>query len=140
MTRSPTWVIDTNVIVSGLLSASGPPGRLIDMLLDRRLTLTFDDRIEEEYRDVLARPRFNIPPERSDAFLAILSFQNRILAGPWPHAPSPDPDDQPFLEAALQATDCVLVTGNVRHFPKRCRGPILLLTPRAAWDRLTSGR
>ncbi len=137
MTRPPSWAIDTNVIVSGLLSPSGCPGRLIDMLLDRRLYLTFDDRIEEEYRDVLARPRLNIPPERREAFLAILTFQDRIITGPWAHAPSPDPDDQPFLETALQATDRVLVTGNARHFPKRCRGPIFLLTPRTAWDRLT---
>jgi hypothetical protein len=39
------WVLDTNVLVSGLLSANGPPGRLLDAVLSRRLTMAFDDRI-----------------------------------------------------------------------------------------------
>lgn len=138
MRHAPGWVIYTNVIVSGLLSASGYPGRLLDMLLDRRLYLTFDDRIEEEYREVLTRPKLGITPDRREAFLAILSFQHRILAGAWMYPPPPDLDDQPFLEAAMHSLDHVLVTGNIRHFPKRCRGPVLRLTPREAWERLTT--
>jgi hypothetical protein len=67
---APVWIVDTNVLVSGLLSPSGPPGRLVDVLLGRRLRLALDDRIEAEYREVLARPKLGIEPIRHDAFLA----------------------------------------------------------------------
>ena len=44
-------------------------------------------------------------------------------------APLPDPDDQPFLEAALAGQAACLVTGNRAHFPpKPCR-PIRILSP-----------
>ena len=57
---APVWVFDTNVLVSGLLSPAAPPGRLLDVLLARRLRLAVDDRVELEYREVLARPRLGI--------------------------------------------------------------------------------
>ncbi len=42
----------TNLLVSGLLSPFGPPGRLVDALQAGGLKLATDDRIEAEYRDV----------------------------------------------------------------------------------------
>jgi hypothetical protein len=32
----------------------------------------------------------------------------------------PDPDDQPFLEAAIVGLADVIITGNLRHFPDDC--------------------
>lgn len=107
------------------------------MVLLRRLQLTIDDRIAAEYREVLSRPKFALEPSRLDAFLAILTFQHRITAAKWPHKAPPDPDDIIFLEAALQASDRVLVTGNLRHYPAGCRGPVTVVDPREAWQRLT---
>ncbi|MFZ4387243.1 MAG: PIN domain-containing protein, partial [Chthoniobacterales bacterium] len=80
MSLYPEWVLDTNVIVSGLLSAEAPPGRILDALLDRRLKLAYDDRIEAEYRDVLARPKFRIDRIRLGAFLAVLEYQMHVHA------------------------------------------------------------
>jgi hypothetical protein len=96
----PVWVLDTNVLVSGLLSPFAPPGRLVDVLLGRRLRLALDDRIEIEYREVMARPRLGIEPVRREAFLAILQFQEHLTAMPWPHRGPPDKDDIIFLEVA----------------------------------------
>ena len=108
--NAPSWVLDTNIIVSGLLVAVGFSGRLIDAVLTGRLRLCYDDRIEAEYREVLARPRFVISPERREAFLAELKNQDARLATPWPHSLPPDLDDVAFLEVALQASDMLLVT------------------------------
>lgn len=132
----PVFVLDTNVLVSGLLSPSEPPGRLLDALLGRRLRLALDDRIEIEYREVLARPRLGIEVVRREAFLAVLQFQAYRVAGPWPYRMPPDEDDVAFLEVALQTSERTVVTGNVRHFPPGCRGPVVVLTPRAAWEGL----
>jgi predicted nucleic acid-binding protein len=79
---------------------SGPPGRLVDVLLGRRLRLALDDRIEAEYREVLACPKLGIEPIRRDAFLAIRQFQEHVIALPWPHQVPPDEDDVVFLEVA----------------------------------------
>ena len=135
MGETPVWVLDTNVLVSGLLSPSGPPGRLVDVLLARRLRLALDDRVELEYREVLARPKLAVEPVRREAFLAILQFQEHLTAMPWPHRVPPDEDDVIFLEVALQTSAGVVVTGNLKHFPRSCRGPLTVLSPRAAWER-----
>ncbi len=135
MAEPPVWVLDTNVVVSGLLSPSGPPGRLVDVLLGRRLRLALDDRIEIEYREVLARPRLGIEPVRREAFLAILQFQSHVTGMPWPHRHPPDEDDVAFLEVALQTAARTIVTGNLRHFPAGCRGPVIVMSPRAGWER-----
>ena len=133
--EAPIWVLDTNVLVSGLLSPSGPPGRLVDGLLARRLRIALDDRLEIEYRDVLARPKLRIESVRRGAFLAILQFQDHLTALPWPHRMPPDEDDVVFLEVALQTSARVVVTGNLKHFPAGCRGPVTVLSPRSAWER-----
>jgi len=106
------------------------------MLLARKLMLAFDDRIEYEYREIVARPKLAITKERQEAFLAILQFQWHLIAKVWGHPRPPDRDDLPFLEVAGETQDKILVTGNLRHFPKRCRGSVRVLTPRDAWDHL----
>lgn len=133
----PTWVLDTNVVVSGLLSSGGPPARLIDAVLSGRLRIAFDDRIEAEYRDVLSRPKFAIPAARREAFLDFL-LRNHTAPAAVPRTcqQPPDPDDIPFLEVAAQTADKTLVTGNMKHYPSGCRGLVRVLTPREAWEIL----
>jgi hypothetical protein len=100
--------------------------------------LAFDDRIELEYREVLARPRLGVDRARRNAFLAILQFQEHLTAAPWPYPLPPDTDDTVFLEVALATGAGVVVTGNLKHFPPVCRGPISVLSPRAAWERFAA--
>ena len=134
MDDTPVWVVDTNVLVSGLLSPFGPPGRTVDALQARRLRLALDDRIEAEYRDVVARPRLGVARFRQEAFLATLQFQQHVTATPWTYRWPPDEDDTMFLEVALQTSALAVVTGNLRHFPPACRGPVTVRSPRDAWD------
>ncbi len=138
MADVPVWVLDTNVLVSGLLSPFGPPGRLVDVLLARSLRIAIDDRVEWEYRAVLARPRLGLDTVRREAVLAILQFQEHVTALPWPHRPPPDTDDVIFLEVALRTTGCTVVTGNLKHFPTGCRGPVTVRSPRSAWEHFLS--
>jgi len=104
------------------------------MLLARHLRIALDDRIEDEYRDVLARPRLSIESARRESFLAVLSFQDRVTCLPWSGQFPPDIDNSMFLEAALASAEGILVTGNLRHFPPACRGPVHVLSPREAWE------
>lgn len=128
------WVLDTNVLVLGLLSAQGPPGRLLDMVLLRRLKLAIDDRILAEYRAVLSRPKFSFSPERLRAIFNLMRYQNFVSAPPVPGVEASEPADSVFLEVAC-ASGNILVTGNLRHFPAETRGGVEVLMPAEAWER-----
>lgn len=131
-------MLDTNVPISGLLNAHRAPGRLVDAVLSGNLRLTYDDRIESEYREVLARPKFGFPAELRQAFLLELKSQDAVSAAIWTGTKVlPDPSDLPFLEVAMYATDRILVTGNARHYPKAARGDVIVISPAEAWTRLT---
>ncbi len=123
-------VLDTNVLVSGLLSGGGPPGWILEAVLAGRLDIAFDARIRAEYDDVLSRREFRFSPERIAAVLAVIdAFGLRASAvQPWPSR-LPDPADDPFL-AVAGATGSVLVTGHTRHFPVAARGGVIVRTPR----------
>lgn len=120
--------LDTNVLVSGLLNPFGPPGRITDLFLSRQIRLAYDDRVLIEYQDVLSRPRFDFPTTRIERVMALFAFQERVSTIPWSHHPLPDQDDAIFLEVA-SASSKILITGNLRHFPKNLRGDVRVLSP-----------
>jgi uncharacterized protein len=128
------WVLDTNVLVSGLLSAKGPPGRLIDAILARKLAIAFDDRILCEYREVLTRPRFSFKASDVAAFWEILPFQRHLVAMPIEGLKASDDSDTKFLEVAAATESKILVTGNEKHYPEKTRGEVRILSPREAFE------
>ena len=50
-------VVDTNVLVSGLINPDGNPARILNMILNSNLTVLFDERILSEYRNVLKKEK-----------------------------------------------------------------------------------
>jgi uncharacterized protein len=122
-------VLDTNVLVAGLLNPYGAPGRIVNMVAAGELSLYFDSRILGEYRDVLQRPVFSFPLEYVDALLEQIRCDGvSVAAGPLLHR-LPDRDDEAFLEVAMAAAADYLVTGNLRHYPAQCCGPIRVVSP-----------
>ena len=130
-------VLDTNVLVSGFLSAHGPPGRIVDWLRTGHIQLGLDDRIAAEYDEVLRRPELHLPKAEVNIVLhTIAEHAHNIVIEPGLAIQGlPDPDDAPFAECA-QALKCPLVTGNLRHFPEEHLSPMLILSPRQYIDRL----
>jgi len=126
-------VVDTNVLVAGILSASGPPGWIVEALLSGEIEPVLDVGIRAEYEDVLRRPELSLGPERVAAVLDVIDvFGLEAVVPPWPE-PLPDPDDAPFLAIAAWV-GCPLVTDNMRHFPAKARGDVVVLTPRQLVD------
>jgi putative PIN family toxin of toxin-antitoxin system len=122
-------VLDTNVLVSGLLNPHGPPGRIVDLFLEGTLTLLVDDRIADEYREVLRRPRFELEVTEVAAVLALIDMAGeRVAAAPTSIA-LPDPDDRPFLEVARAGRADALVTGNPRHFAGAAELGVRVVSP-----------
>ncbi|MGD0281874.1 MAG: putative toxin-antitoxin system toxin component, PIN family [Dissulfurispiraceae bacterium] len=116
-------VIDTNVIVAGLLSPFGTCGEIVRMISSGELMLCFDARILSEYNEVLLRPKFKFEEANVAALLDYITHSGRTAA-PSPLANSlPDADDELFLEIAIAGQAVCLVTGNQNHFPpKLCQG------------------
>ena len=136
MTKAPAWTLDTNVLVSGLLSPEGPPGRLVDAVLARQLMLVLDDRIEQEYRSVLARPKFRIAPSDLARVFGIFPYQQHVTVTPSAGLAASELADTKFLEAAAATTAKILVTGNLRHYPRAGRGDVRVLSPAEAIQEL----
>ena len=110
-------VLDTNVLVSGLLSPFGPCGEIVRMLSSSELTLAFDARIITEYREVLLRPKFKFDKDKVETLIDYIEHCGLTVApSPLPQ-PLPDIDDEPFLEVAIAAKAICIVTGNHAHFP-----------------------
>ncbi len=127
-------VLDTNVVVSGLLSEIGPPGQIVDLVLAGVLIVVFDARIVGEYREVLVRPRLALPAAAVETWIGYLErWGIEITAAPWPHRLA-DRTDEIFLAVAAEAS-ATLVTGNLRHFPAGARGAVEVVTPRVLIDR-----
>lgn len=133
-----TAVFDTNVIVSGMLSPHGPPGIIVDRLRSGALRAVLDDRIFDEYREVLLRPRLRLPKGEVRIVLnAIRTHAHDVdIPADLDTTGYPDPDDALFL-ACARAVGVCLVTGNLRHYPKRVAGNVQVLTPA---DYLTQTR
>jgi putative PIN family toxin of toxin-antitoxin system len=121
-------VLDTNVLVSALLSPFGPPARVPDLALGGEIRLAYDDRVMAEYREVLARPKFGFSPEDVADVLAFLEGDGEPVTALPLSCELPDADDLPFLEVAAHA-EATLVTGNTAHYPASFRGAVVVLTP-----------
>ncbi len=125
------WVIDTNVVVSGLLVPHGPSARVLDTVTDGRIKFVYDARILAEYRDVLHRPRLNLAPAKIAAFLQALDGQ-MLVTPQILNVTGPDADDVVFIEAALATPDRTIVTGNLAHYPTEILNGVRVITPAQA--------
>jgi len=123
-------VFDTNVVVSGFLSPTGPPGRIVEWLRNGEVQAVVDDRIMAEYAEVLAQPVLRLPVAEVELVLASIRTRAFAVEAAAIHLTRelPDPDDAPFLECA-QTAGVPLVTGNIRHFPKPATKGVTVVTP-----------
>ena len=116
-------VLDTNVLVAGLLKPFGPSAAVLRLVLTGMAQAAHDYRILTEYWEVLSRPVFGFAPAVVEAFLRQIE-EDGLPVTPAPVSyPWPDPADAPFWETALAAGANFLITGNKRHFPKKKEGP-----------------
>lgn len=113
-------VFDTNVLVSALMSArqDSPTVRLLDYVIDERIVLLYNGDILGEYDEVLHRDKFHFSEERIQAVLDLVKT-GLCLDPTQSDEAFPDPDDRVFYEVALSKDGSYVVTGNLRHFPRK---------------------
>jgi len=107
-------ILDTNVLLSGLLTSGGPSERLLDAWEKRQFTLVGCDALVEEVRDVAGRAFFKERLRSSAAELLIAAisdaslFCRELQMGPI----APDPKDSFLLALAEWSEAEFLVTGD----------------------------
>ena len=123
-------VLDTNVLVSGLLNPNGAPGRIVDLIIAGQVQVLYDDRILGEYREVLSRPQLAIDPSSAQALIDYLRLSGEyVLALPLPETTLPDPNDVMFAEVAVSGKADAVVTSNSRHFSGMKTGDVKICSP-----------
>jgi uncharacterized protein len=112
----PRLVIDTNVFVSGLISAAGSPAQILKAIQRRKVIHLVSDPIVEEYLRLLDYPQIRRYRKITDEFVAdiaaYLIYQTERVELASRIRLSPDPDDDVFLETAVDGGANWLVTND----------------------------
>lgn len=113
-------VIDTNVLVSALLSRHSDSStvQVIRAVFESHICPLYNEEIIAEYEDVLSRDKFHFPAKTREAIVSAVKElgidSSRIHSTEF----FSDSKDVVFYEVALSKDDAYLVTGNTKHFPK----------------------
>lgn len=109
-------VVDTNIIVSALLSSESKAFQLLSDVLDGKYIVLISEEIFKEYEDVLSRDKFGFD---SDIINFLLSWfrENAVWVEVLESdAPMKDEKDRVFYDLA-KSCKARLVTGNIKHYP-----------------------
>ena len=109
-------VLDTNVLVSSLLT-SGPPAAIVDLIADGKICLIYNDLVLQEYWDVLSRKKFGFKYLQITRLIGDITRTGiAVDRGKPSKIAMTDEDDRIFYDLAVTSTAC-LITGNAKHFP-----------------------
>jgi predicted nucleic acid-binding protein len=115
----PPVVVDTNVVVAGLLTAhaESPVARMLDGMLVAAFPFALSEALLAEYQTVLRRPSLckahGLTPDELDVILVELA-QHGIVLPPVPAPPAPDRGDQHLWDLLAAREDHLLITGDKR--------------------------
>ena len=110
-------VIDTNVIVSGVITtvASSPTARILDGMLKAEIVYLLSEELLCEYGDALCRPaivkRHLLTDAEIDTLLATF-VMNAVWREPPPAADAPDSGDNHLWRLLASEYGSILVTGD----------------------------
>lgn len=114
-----TFIVDTNVLVAGLLSvqSESPTVKIVDAMLEGRLIFVLSLDLLREYRSVLLRPKLSqlhgLQEQEVDQLLAELTgnavFHETIAESV---VSAPDSGDDHLWNLLATAPEAILVTGD----------------------------
>lgn len=122
-------VLDTNVLVSAFLNPHSKPAKILRLIIQGEIQIIINEAILAEYREVLARPLFKLDDKNVQTILKLIRTKGIKAPALAKSFQLLDEGDEPFLEAAIACGADVLVTGNMKHFPKEQRYGQKILLP-----------
>ena len=116
-------VVDTNVLVSALLTANPESATTVILrkIIIGEIILVYSQKIIDEYRNVLYRDKFKLNAKTIETVLEAIEKFGLYFEPSESGEILPDMKDLPFYEVALEIKDRggYLITGNLKHFPQK---------------------
>lgn len=112
-------VLDANVVISGLISRNGPPGKILDAWLDSDFQLFVSPAMLDELTRILGYPRIRkrLDSKQASALLERMDILANHVEGKLKlNVLTQDPSDNIYLACAVESKCDYLVTGNIGHF------------------------
>ncbi|HLB70977.1 MAG TPA: putative toxin-antitoxin system toxin component, PIN family [Candidatus Methanoperedens sp.] len=130
------FVLDTNVLVSALISTGGNPALLLDKA-GERYTLFISKDILIEFESVISRDTFGFTDEEINTIIeAIISLSEAVNPEIKLDVIKSDPDDNTILECAVACGASYIVSGDRHLLDLKEYGGIKIITPKDALDLL----
>jgi putative PIN family toxin of toxin-antitoxin system len=137
----PRAVLDTNVLVSALVSPGGASAQLLFELRGGAFELKVSPLLLAELSEVLRREKFRryVAEDEADAYVELIRREGQALDDPPPGLSplSADPDDEFLIDLARAAKADVLVSGDAHLLDLRDLVPVM--TPAQFLARLGVG-
>lgn len=131
-------VVDTNVLVSAMISSDGNEALLMLAINHGLVIPCFCADILREYGNVLSRPKFGFSQSEVQSLIELLQQRGLELGSIAITRISPDPEDDKFIACALAAKAKFLVTGNKRHFLQDRLPATVVVTAGQLMEHITS--
>jgi putative PIN family toxin of toxin-antitoxin system len=135
-------VIDTNVLVSSILSKRGAPAQLVDVWREHKFTVVTSEaaiaEAERVLKDMVGTGKYRITPGEITGLLLMLRTNSEVVPGQANvnGAIPADPDDEKFLAIALDGQADIIVSGDKHLLRLGSFHGIPILTPRQFLDQL----
>ena len=139
---TPAWVVDTSVLVAGLLTTDpqSPPARILDAMLGGQLRFLLCVELLAEYRTLLLRERIRgrhgLSVAEVDALLEALATDGVVVDITGSKETAPDPGDDFLWQMVAARSGASLITGDsalLERPPPRTR----ITSPRTWIDELS---
>ena len=126
-------VIDTGVLVSGLIHPRGTTGEVLLALRDGKFTVLYSNATIMEIIDVLGRDKFrlkyHILPDDISALINLIRLRGEVVIPKQRVADCRDPKDDKFLDVALSGDANYLVSGDLDLISMNPYRAIPIVTP-----------
>jgi len=128
-------VLDTNVLVSGIIVSKGSPAFILDKLYEGKWQLITSPLLLTEFSEVIIRPHIvrKYPQVAQNAEILLDFFRANailVMGNPSKAYVSDDPDDDAVVACAIEGLADFIVSGDPHLLSLREIKGILILTPR----------
>ena len=105
-------VFDTNILISAALKGGKPKKVIAFVIANSRLRWVASDSIIKEYKQVLNRPKLNLPESTKQEWLEMIDLAVTLIEVPIIVDFPRDRKDAKFLACAITSSADYLVTGD----------------------------
>ena len=130
-------VIDTNILISALITRSYPYYIIFDLFLEQKVQLCISDDLLQEYYEVLNRPKFARYLDfinKAESLLANIELRAAKYSPTIKLLIISDIDDNMLLELAHESEADFLITGNTNDFTMASYEQTKIVTPKDYWE------